>query len=90
MIAPGREPVYTTQAPYFRLGRIATKRLISRDVAVGGQVTPLSGREFRPVAFPGRALGLEFYVAEEGKSMRAQFRLRVVAGATSTRLTLTA
>ena len=41
--------------------------------------------------FPsGRALGAKFYSEEESESMRAKFRLRVVVGATSTRLTLTA
>ncbi len=41
--------------------------------------------------FPsGRALGAKFYSEEESESMRAKFRLWVVVGATSTRLTLTA
>ncbi len=41
-------------------------------VAVGGQVTPLSGRAFEPLAPPMRAVGLEVYVSEEGGSIETE------------------
>ncbi len=39
---------------------------------------------------PRRALEAKFYAGVEDESMRAEFRLRVMAGATPTRLTMTA
>ncbi len=57
---------YVTGAPMTAQVGKPSPAQIPRMVAVGGQVTPFSGRVFRPLTHPRRAVGLEFYVSEEG------------------------